>query len=45
VRDPKSDDEVTLYSRLNEIGVVIDMGKEKEPKGYWEAVNGLNGHM
>jgi hypothetical protein len=42
VPEPKSDDEITLFSRLDEAGFVVDMVEEEEPKGYWEAVNGPN---
>jgi putative aminopeptidase FrvX len=34
VLEQKSDDEVTLCSRLDEVGFVVDMVKEEEPKGY-----------
>jgi hypothetical protein len=43
VPEPKSDDEITLFSRLDEVGFFVDMVEEEEPKGYWEAVNGPNG--
>jgi hypothetical protein len=42
VPEPISDDEITLFSRLDEGGFVIDMVEEEEPTGYWEAVNGRN---
>jgi hypothetical protein len=42
VPEPKSDDEITLCSRLDDVGFVVDMVEEEEPKGYWEAVNGPN---
>jgi hypothetical protein len=34
VAEPKSDDEITLLSRLDELGIVIDIGEEEEPKRY-----------
>jgi hypothetical protein len=34
VVDPKSDDMITLFSKLNESGFVVDIGGEEEPKGY-----------
>jgi hypothetical protein len=43
IPEPKSDDEVIHFSRLDEVGFVVDMVEEEEPKGYWEAVNGPNG--
>jgi hypothetical protein len=42
---PKSDDEITLFSRSDEAGFVIDMVEEEEPNGYWEAVNRPNGQL
>jgi hypothetical protein len=39
VPEPKSDDEITLFSRLDEAGFIVDMVEEEEPKSYWEAVN------
>jgi hypothetical protein len=43
--EPKSDDEIRLCSKLDEMGVVIDMGEDEELKGYWEVVNGPNGQL
>jgi hypothetical protein len=40
--EPKSDDKITLVSRLDEAGFVVNMVEEEEPKGYWKAVNGPN---
>jgi hypothetical protein len=34
VLEPKSDDEVILFSKLDEAGFVIDMGEKDKPKGY-----------
>jgi hypothetical protein len=42
IPEPKSDDKITVYSRLDEGGFVVDMVEEEEPKGYWEAVNRPN---
>jgi hypothetical protein len=42
VPEPKPDDEITLFSRLDKTRFVVDMVEEEEPKGYWEAVNGPN---
>jgi hypothetical protein len=42
VPEPKSDDEITLISELNEAGFGVDMVEDEEPKGNWEPVNGLN---
>jgi hypothetical protein len=42
VLEPKSDDEIILFSKLNEVGCVVDMVEEEELKRYWEAVNGPN---
>jgi hypothetical protein len=43
IPEPKSDNEITLFSRLDEAGFIVDMVEEAELKGYWEAVNGPNG--
>jgi hypothetical protein len=43
--EPKSHEEITLFSRLDEVGFVVDMVEEKEMKAYWQAVNGLNGQL
>jgi hypothetical protein len=43
VPESKSDDEITLFSRLDEARFVVDIVEEEELKGYWEAVNGPNG--
>jgi hypothetical protein len=45
VPEPKSDNEITLFSRLDEARCILDMLEEEEPKGYWEAVNGPNGQV
>jgi hypothetical protein len=42
VPEPKSDDNITHLSRLDQAGFIVDMVEKEEPKGYWEAVNGLN---
>jgi hypothetical protein len=42
ILEAKSDDKVIYFSRLDEVGYVVDMVEEEEPKGYWEAVNGPN---
>jgi hypothetical protein len=42
VLEPKSSDEITLVSKLDEARFVVDMVVEEDPKGYWEVVNGLN---
>jgi hypothetical protein len=42
VPEPKSDDKITLFSRLNEAGFVVDMVEEEKLKGYCKVVNGLN---
>jgi hypothetical protein len=42
---PKSDEEITLFSRLDIARFLVDMGEEEEPKGYWETVNGPNGQL
>jgi hypothetical protein len=34
VPEPKSDDEITLVSRLDEARFVVDMVEKEEPKGY-----------
>jgi hypothetical protein len=45
VLEPKSNDEVIIFSRLDEVGFVVDMEDEEEPKSYWEVVNGPNGNV
>jgi hypothetical protein len=45
IAEPKSDDKITLFSKLDEARFVVDMVEEEEPKGYWEAVNVPNGHV
>jgi hypothetical protein len=45
VPEPKSDDEITLISRLDEVGFVIDMMEKAEPKAYWKEVNEPNGQL
>jgi hypothetical protein len=42
ILEPKSDDEITLCSRLDKVGFIVDMVEEEEPKSYWEVVNGPN---
>jgi hypothetical protein len=42
VLEPKSDDEITLFSRLDEAAFVVDMVEEEELQGYWKVVNGPN---
>jgi hypothetical protein len=34
VLEPKSTDEIAIFSKLDEFGFVVDMGEEEEPKGY-----------
>jgi hypothetical protein len=43
IAEPKSDNEISLFCRLDEAGFVLDMVEEDELKGYWEAVNKPNG--
>jgi hypothetical protein len=45
VAEPKSDDQITLFPRLDEVEFVVDMVEEKEPKGHWEVVNRPNGQL
>jgi hypothetical protein len=45
VLEPKSDDEITLFSKLDEARFVVNMVKEKESKGYWEVINRPNGQI
>jgi hypothetical protein len=40
--DLKSDYEITLFSRLDPAGFVIDIVEDEEPYGYWEAVKRPN---
>jgi hypothetical protein len=42
VLEPKSDDEIILFSKLDEAGFVLDMVEEEQPKSYWEVVNTPN---
>jgi hypothetical protein len=39
---PKSDNEITLFPKLDEVGFVIDIVEEEELKGHWEVVNEPN---
>jgi hypothetical protein len=41
----KSDNEITLFSRLDEAAFVVDMVEQDELKGNWEAVNRPNGQV
>jgi hypothetical protein len=34
-----------VFSGLDEVGFVEEMVEEEEPKGYWEAIKGPNGHL
>jgi hypothetical protein len=34
VLEPKSDDEIIVFSKLDEAVFVVDMVEEEEPKGY-----------
>jgi hypothetical protein len=34
ILEPKSDYEITLFSRIDEARFVVDMVEEEEPKGY-----------
>jgi hypothetical protein len=34
ILEPKFDNEITLFSRLDEAGFVVDMVEEEERKGY-----------
>jgi hypothetical protein len=38
VPGPKSGDEISLFSRLDQAEFVVDMGEEEELKGYQEIV-------
>jgi hypothetical protein len=42
---PKSDDDVILFSRLDDAEFVVGMEEKKKFKDYRKAVNGLNGHL
>jgi hypothetical protein len=42
VPEPKSDDKIILFSKLDKPRFGVDMGEEEELKGYWEAINGPN---
>jgi hypothetical protein len=43
VPEPKSDDKIMLFSRLDDARFVVGIVEEEEPKSYWDAVNGPNG--
>jgi hypothetical protein len=45
VPEPRSDNKITLYSKLDEVEFVVDMGQEEELKGYWKVVNRPNGQV
>jgi hypothetical protein len=45
ISESKSDNAVIIFSRLDEVDFVVDMGEEEDPNGYWNAVNEPNGHM
>jgi hypothetical protein len=45
VQKPNSDDEITFFSKLHEVGFVIDMVDVEELKGNCEVVNRLNGQV
>jgi hypothetical protein len=45
VQEPKSDDEITFFSKLDGAEFIVDMVEEEEWKGYWEAVNKPNGQV
>jgi hypothetical protein len=42
VAELTSDHNITLVSRLDEAGFVVDIVEEEEPKSYREVVNGPN---
>jgi hypothetical protein len=42
VPEPKPDNEIILFSKLDEAGFVVDLVEEEEQKGYWEAINRPN---
>jgi hypothetical protein len=39
ILEPKSDEDITLFSKLDEAGLAVDMVGEENLKRYWEAVN------
>jgi hypothetical protein len=41
----KSDDEVILFPKLDEVRFVIDIEEKEDPKDYWEAVKSPNKHL
>jgi hypothetical protein len=43
VPEPKSDDKIILFSKLDQAEFVVDIEEEGEPTGYWEGFNGPNG--
>jgi hypothetical protein len=43
IQEPKSDNVITLLSRLDEARFVVEIVKEEERKSYWEAVKKVNG--
>jgi hypothetical protein len=45
VPEPKSDDKITHFSRLEEAGFVIEIVEEEGPKEYWNTANGPNGQL
>jgi hypothetical protein len=45
VLELKSDEKITLFSRLDEAGFVVDTAEEEELKGYCETINGPNGQL
>jgi hypothetical protein len=45
ILEPTSDDEITLFSKFDNVAFIVDMVEEEDPKGYWEVVNGLNGKV
>jgi hypothetical protein len=42
VPEPKSDNEITVFVRLDDTGFVVDIVEEEEPEDYLEAVEGPN---
>jgi hypothetical protein len=45
VLEPKSDDEITVFSNFDEAEFVVDMVEKEEPKGDLEVVNRPNGEV
>jgi hypothetical protein len=45
VLEPTSANEIALCSNWDEVGFVVDMEQEEQPKSYSEVVNGLNGQV